>query len=179
MRPQPGNQFRFRFRVVRASEAVRDDSAVAGGRQTFFSSCCSCCSCWRADVPRRPVDKNHKSYYFQLKKSAIFVRVFPVKNFVSLLCIVSSWSDFRPGRLAEVVCDKLSFREARGGSMRYIELRAGRRAGRRAAGRGAGRARGTSRGTSRRASRVASRRTSRVKRIRFAARRYDTDVILM
>ena len=38
MRPQPGNRFRFRLRarVVRASEAVREDSAVAGGRQTFF-----------------------------------------------------------------------------------------------------------------------------------------------
>ena len=36
--------------VVRASAAVRDDSARAGVRQTFFSSCCSY-YCWPADVP--------------------------------------------------------------------------------------------------------------------------------
>ena len=60
MRPQPGNRFRFRLRarVVRASEAVRDDSAVAGGRQTFFSSCgCSSSCSWRADGPGRPAGR--------------------------------------------------------------------------------------------------------------------------
>ena len=84
MRPQPGNRFRFRLRarVVRASEAVRDDSAVAGVRQTFFSCCCSSC-CWRADVPRRPIDKNHKSLCMHTKKSCKKRPVFPVKNFVS------------------------------------------------------------------------------------------------
>ena len=60
MGTQPGNRFRFRLRarVVHASEAVRDDSAVAGVHQTFFCCCCSsCCSCWRADVPGRPAGR--------------------------------------------------------------------------------------------------------------------------
>ena len=39
---------------------MREDSAVARGRQTVFSCCC--CSCWRADVPAMVLsDKNHKS----------------------------------------------------------------------------------------------------------------------
>ena len=62
--------------------------------------------------------KTIKADLFITKTSAIVLRLFPVKKFVNLLCIVPSWSGFRPGRLAEVVCDKLSFREARGGSMR-------------------------------------------------------------
>ena len=46
---------------------------------------------------------NH--HIFITKKSAIFLRVFPVKNFATFLCMVSSCSSF-PRRLAEVVCDK-------------------------------------------------------------------------
>ena len=86
MRPQPGNRFRFRVRerVVRAREAVRDDSAVAGGRRTFLCSCCSCSSSWRADVPRRPVDKNHILGFFITKKSEQKGPVFPVKNFADV-----------------------------------------------------------------------------------------------
>ena len=53
---------------MRASEAVREDSAVAGGRQTFFSYC----SCWRADVPGRPARKNHKSSQIHHKKKCDF-----------------------------------------------------------------------------------------------------------
>ena len=40
---------------------------------------------------------------FITKTSASFLRVFPVKKNVTWVCIVSSWSDFRPGKLAEVV----------------------------------------------------------------------------
>ena len=88
MRPQPGNRFRFRVRerVVRASEAVRDDSAVAGGRQTLLCSCSSacCCCCWRADVPRRPVDKNHRSSLKRDQKKCDFRSSFSSEKFRGL-----------------------------------------------------------------------------------------------
>ena len=64
------------------------------------------------------IRKNHRSSFVEAKQSCKKRNVFPVKNFVTLLCIVSSWSFLLPGRLAEVVCDKLSFEEARGASMR-------------------------------------------------------------
>ena len=90
---------------MRASEAVRDDFVVAGGRQTCFFCCCSSsCSGGRTsrDVPSI---KTIKGDLLITKKNRFSVEFCQRKKFVTLPCIVSSWSDFRPGRLAEVVCD--------------------------------------------------------------------------
>ena len=54
------------------------------------------------DVPRRPLHFESKRCVSKYKKQYF-------GNVIYVFC---------PGRLAEVVCDKLSFREARGGSMR-------------------------------------------------------------
>ena len=145
MRPQPGNRFRFRLRarVVRASEAVRDDSALAGGRQTFFSSCCCSCCCFCCSGGRTSRDvpsiKTIEGYLTLIKQSVKKRPVFPVKSFArprapKYYFLYLKMHFFKKvhfqiqkttfcirgfaGRLAEVVCDKLSFREARGASMR-------------------------------------------------------------
>lgn len=57
----------FFCNVVRASEAVRDDSVVAGIRQTVFSCCSSCCCSWRPEVQRElQTLSTHYAHYTHL-----------------------------------------------------------------------------------------------------------------